>query len=208
LGPNQLELEIQEVDPLAASGLSGGFQEKNQEVDQVVALASSEQMSQPTEQAVIVEEGQEGVLVFGRDFVACKRSPGLLANLVVDLQAVEEADIVDCMFVESFLGLSLEARKSKLEDEVRGGSAVEEELQLMIQDSRVSQPTCRIRTQWERMSGQYFCESIPLISETREGSDTYIFVKSIVIVRAPLFVCSELRTFEISLSAKNCLQVF
>ena len=171
-----------------------------------MALASFGQVSQPTEQVGIVEEDREEALVFGLDFVACKRSPDPLANLVADLQAAE-ADIVDCI-LESFLDLSLEVRKSRLEDEVRGGLAVEEELQSTIPDSRVSQPTCRIRTQWERMSEQYFCESIPLISETREGSDTYIFVNSIVIVRAPLFVCSELRTFEISLSAKNCLQVF
>jgi hypothetical protein len=93
-------------------------------------------VSQPTEQVVIVEEGREDVLVFGLDLMACKRSPGFLATLAADLQEVEETDIVDCMF-ESFLGLSLLARKSRLDDEARGGSAVEEELQLMIQDPRV-----------------------------------------------------------------------
>ena len=55
-------LRAGEEGALAALGLSAEFQGEIQEVDHTVALASSGQVSQPTEQVAIVEEGREEAL--------------------------------------------------------------------------------------------------------------------------------------------------
>jgi hypothetical protein len=113
--------------------------------------------SASSEQVVTAGEAQEEVLVFGL-LVDCKRSPGSLASLVVDQQAAEVADTMDCM-LENFLVMSREERPNSSEVEVREDLVVGEERWSMKLDSRASLLTCRIRTQQEMRLGLYFCKN-------------------------------------------------